>query len=55
MSFALPPTYGVDILHWSFLGQSTMLPVALNFGILLVFCAVLFIFSLRNVQKRWIV
>jgi len=55
VSFALPPTYGVDILHWSFLGQSTMLPVALNFGILLAFCAVLFIFSLRNVKMRWIV
>ncbi len=55
VSFALPLTYGVDILHWSFLGQSTMLPVALDFGILLAFCAVLFILSLRNVKRRWIV
>ncbi len=55
VSFALPLTYGVDILHWSFLGQSTMLPVALNFSILLAFCAVLFAISLRNVKKRWIV
>ena len=53
LSYVLPLTYGVDLLHAAFWGKSLM-PMALNFGMLLFFCAGLFLISLRYVRKRWI-
>ncbi|GAB6908568.1 ABC-2 type transporter [Desulfosarcina cetonica] len=54
LSYALPLTYGVDILRWSFAGQN-LFPPALDFGVLVIFCVLLFWLSLINVRKRWIV
>ncbi len=54
LSYALPLTYGADILHRGFGGVSLM-PVAMDFGMLLFFCATLFLISLRNIKRRWIV
>ncbi len=54
LSYALPLTYGVDILHGA-VGTQQALPLALNFGVLAAFCAVLFLVSLRNIRRRWIV
>ncbi len=54
LAFALPLTYGVDILRQGILGQS-MLPTGLNLMILIGFCLALFIVSLRNVHRKWIV
>ena len=31
------------------------MPLAVDFGLLLFFCLLLFAVSLRNVRKRWIV
>ncbi len=53
LSYALPLTYGVDVLHGSF-GGATILPPLMDFAMLLVFCAVLFAVSLRNIRRRWI-
>jgi ABC-2 type transport system permease protein len=53
LSFALPLTYGVDVLHSAF-GSGRMLPLALDFAVLGVYCAVLFGLSLRNIRRRWI-
>jgi len=53
LSYALPLTYGVDVLHRVFDGSS-LLPLGLNFLVLGAFCALLFILSLRNVRRRWI-
>ncbi|MBU2551311.1 MAG: ABC transporter permease [Proteobacteria bacterium] len=53
LSYALPLTYGVDILRWGFEGRSLFPPV-LDFGMLLAFCALLFWISLRNIRRRWI-
>ncbi len=53
LSYALPLTYGVDVLHDVFGGRS-VLPLALNFVVLGVYCTALFVFSLRNVRRRWI-
>ncbi len=53
LAYALPLTYGVDILHTVF-GATSVLPPALNFGVLGVYCMGLFVISLRNVRRRWI-
>lgn len=53
LSYALPLTYGVDILHGG-IAQANALPVLLDFGALLFFCGLLFVMSLHNVRRRWI-
>lgn len=53
LSYLFPLTYGVDILHGAFHG-SRQIPLAIDFTLLSLFCVVLFMISLRNVQKRWI-
>ncbi len=53
LAYALPLTYGVDVLHDAF-GAGHMLPSAVSFAVLTVYCAILFGLSLRNVRRRWI-
>ena len=54
LSYALPLTYGADVLHGS-IHRLPHLPLLLDFGLLAAFCAVLFALSLRNIQRKWIV
>jgi ABC-2 type transport system permease protein len=54
LAYALPLTYGVDILHGSIHGGNIM-SFPLNLAILAVFCGGLFLLSLYNIRKRWIV
>ncbi len=54
LSYILPVTYGVDILHGAVNGEHIM-SFTLDFLILGAFCIVLFALSLRNVRRRWIV
>ena len=53
LSFILPVTYGVDILHGAVNGEH-ILSFTVDFLILGAFCIVLFILSLRNIKRRWI-
>ncbi len=53
LSYALPLTYGADLLHGS-IHRAPNLPLAFSFGILVGFCILLFAFSLRNVRRKWI-
>ena len=53
LSFALPLTYGVDILHGAIHGQH-ILPLWLDFLIIAAFGFVLFSISLKNIHKKWI-
>ncbi|HPC95246.1 MAG TPA: ABC transporter permease [Sedimentisphaerales bacterium] len=53
LSYALPLTYGVDLLHAA-IRQAAHMPLALDFGVLAVFCAALFAVSLRNIRRKWI-
>jgi ABC-2 type transport system permease protein len=53
LSYVLPVTYGVDILHGAINGEH-MLSFTLDFIIIGAFCIVLFILSLRNIKRRWI-
>jgi ABC-2 type transport system permease protein len=53
LSYILPVTYGVDILHGAINGEHIM-AFTFNFLILGAFCTVLFILSLRNIKRRWI-
>jgi len=53
LSYALPLTYGVDVLHGAVHGGHSM-PFALDLSILGVFCVGLFMVSLRNIRRRWI-
>jgi len=52
-SFALPLTYGADVLHGAVHGAH-MLPFVLDLLILAAFCAALFLLSLRNIRRHWI-
>ena len=54
LSYGLPLTYGADVLHAS-IHRPAHMPLALDFGLLTLFCVVLFAVSLRNVRRRWIV
>ncbi len=54
LSYALPLTYGADLLHGS-IHRTHHLPLAVDFGMLAAFCVILFAFSLRNVRRKWIV
>ena len=53
LSYALPPTYGVDMLRGAVGGVHTM-PYLLNLAALCVFCAGLFALSLRTIRRSWI-
>ena len=54
LSYVLPITYGADVLHGAF-GKHNVMPFWLDFLLIGVFCIALFLISLRNVRKRWII
>ncbi|MFW6102471.1 MAG: ABC transporter permease [Chloroflexota bacterium] len=54
LSYVLPITYGVDILHGAINGEHIM-SLSLDFLILGAFCIVLFALSLYNIKRRWII
>jgi len=53
LAYALPLTYGADMLHGAIHGGN-MLSVRIDLAILAAFCVGLFIVSLRNIRRRWI-
>ncbi len=53
VSFALPLTYGADVLHGAVHGGN-LLPYSVSFFALVAFCLGLFGLSLRNIRKHWI-
>jgi ABC-2 type transport system permease protein len=53
VSYILPLTYGADALHAAVTEQSTM-PCWLDLAVLAAFCVLLFLLSLRTIQRRWI-
>jgi ABC-2 type transport system permease protein len=54
LSYSLPLTYGADVLHGAVRGGNAM-PFAFDLAALCAFCAGLFVASLRNIRRRWIV
>ena len=54
LSYILPLTYGVDILHGSMKSGRNM-PFILDFTVLGLFCVMLFFLSLRNIRRKWII
>ncbi|MBE0574720.1 MAG: ABC transporter permease [Desulfuromonadales bacterium] len=54
LSYALPLTYGADVLHAGFQQQGRM-PLGLDFLMLGLFCLGLFLLSQRNIRKKWTV
>jgi len=53
LSYALPLTYGVDILHGAINGEHIM-SLEFDFLIITLFCIILFALSLYNIKRRWI-
>jgi len=53
LSYILPITYGVDILNGAVNSQNIM-PLSLDLLILGAFCIALFVASLHNIKRRWI-
>ena len=53
LSYILPLTYGVDIMH-GVINNQMVLTYAIDFTILFLFCAGLFVVSLYNVKKKWV-
>jgi len=54
LSYLFPLTYGVDILQGAIEGKNIM-PLPLDFAIIVGFCIILFYVSLRNIHRKWIV
>ena len=54
ISYALPLTYGADVLHGAVHGGHAM-PFSLDLALLGAFCVGLFAVSLHNIRRRWIV
>jgi ABC-2 type transport system permease protein len=53
LSYALPLTYGADLIHGA-VNRTAQMHVALDLGALAGFCAILFLVSLRNIRRKWI-
>ena len=53
LAYALPLTYGADMLHGAIHGGNVM-PLFLDLVILAAFCGGLFMASLINIKRRWI-
>jgi ABC-2 type transport system permease protein len=53
LSFAIPLTYGADILKKAITGEG-ILPLWADFSILLAFAAALFSLTLVNIRRKWI-
>ncbi len=53
LSYVFPLTYGADILHGAVHGGHAM-PFALDLVLLAAFCVLLFVASLWNIKRRWI-
>jgi ABC-2 type transport system permease protein len=54
LSYMVPLTYGVDILHGAIHGANRM-PLPFDFLIIGIFCLALFFISVRNIHRKWIV
>lgn len=54
LAYVLPLTYGVDILKGAFHAGNVM-PLVLDYAGISLFCLALFILSLRNIHRKWIV
>ena len=53
LSYALPLTYGADMLHGAIHGGD-MMSFPVDLAMLAAFCVGLFMLSLRNIRRRWI-
>lgn len=53
LSYALPLTYGVDVLHGAIHGRH-VLPFTLDLSLLGAFCIGLFMATLWNIRRKWI-
>ncbi len=53
LSYALPLTYGADLLHEA-VGDAGALPPLLDLGVLVAYCLGLFLLTLHNVRRKWI-
>ncbi|MBN2040324.1 MAG: ABC transporter permease [Spirochaetes bacterium] len=53
LSYVFPLTYGVDILRGAVSGKNIM-PLGLDFLIIICFCLILFYASIKNINKKWI-
>lgn len=53
LSYALPLTYGTDILRGAIQGEA-VLPLWADFGVLLLFAAALFLVSLNRIKRKWV-
>ena len=53
LSYALPLTYGVDAMRGAIVGARS-LPLVVDLPVLVIFCVGLFVLSLRNIRRKWI-
>lgn len=53
LSYLLPLTYGADILKEA-INQEGILPLWVSFPVLLLFAVGLFVFSLYNIRRKWV-
>jgi len=54
LSYILPLTYGADALHEA-VARAGRISIWVDLAVLALFCGGLFLFSLRNIGRKWIV
>ena len=54
LAYLLPLTYGVDILHGA-VNRNNMMPLSVDFAIIGTFCIALFVVTIKNLQRKWII
>ncbi|MGC9353513.1 MAG: ABC transporter permease [Mariniphaga sp.] len=54
LSYIIPVTYGVDVLHNAITGKA-LLPKGIDLIVAIAFCVMLFYFSIFNIRRKWIV
>jgi ABC-2 type transport system permease protein len=54
LAYLLPLTYGADVLHGA-MHQNNKMPLPLDFALIGLFCIALFVLSIKNIQRKWIV
>lgn len=53
LSYALPVTYGVDLLRHAAGGAGAHMPIALDAPVLIGFCLLLFGLCIVNIKRKW--
>jgi ABC-2 type transport system permease protein len=53
LSYLFPLTYGADIMHAT-IRHTHLTPLYVDFGMLVLMCMILFLGTMRNIRRKWV-